>query len=50
MTVQELINRLNKVQDKSKNVILCYEYGDLESGEPIGLEDLKEYQDSVVIG
>ena len=50
MTVQELISRLNKVQDKSKNVVLCYEYGNIESGEPIDLEDITEYQDSVVIG
>jgi len=50
MTVQELINRLNNVQDKTKDVVLCYEYGNLESGEPIGLEDVTEFQDSVVIG
>ena len=50
MTVQELINRLNSVQDKTKDVVLCYEYGNLESGEPIGLEDITEFQDSVVIG
>ena len=50
MTVHELINELNKVQDKTKEVVLCYKYGDLESGEPIGLEDITEYQDSVVIG
>ena len=50
MTVQELINELNKVQDKTKDVVVCYEYGELESGEPLGLEDITEYQDSVVIG
>jgi hypothetical protein len=50
MTVQELINRLSKVEDKTKDVVLCYEYGNLESGEPIGLEDVTEFQDSVVIG
>ena len=50
MTVQELINKLNSIEDKSKEVVLCYEYGELESGEPIGLEDITEFQDSVVIG
>lgn len=50
MKANELINRLNEVQDKTKNVVLCYEYGNLESGEPIELEDVTEYQDSVVIG
>ena len=50
MTVQELINRLNMVKDKTKDVILCYEYGIIDSGEPLGLEDVTEFQDSVVIG
>ena len=50
MTVQELIDRLNKVQDKTKDAVLCYEYGIIDSGEPLVLEDVTEFQDSVVIG
>ena len=50
MTVQELIDKLNSIEDKSKDVVLCYEYGKIESGEPIGLEDITEFQGCVVIG
>ena len=49
MTVQVLIDRLSSIKDKTKEVSFCCEYGDLESGEPIGLEDVTEYQDSVII-
>ena len=50
MTVQELINKLNSIDDKSKDVVFSYEYGTIESGDPIELENVTEYQDSVVIG
>lgn len=50
MSVQELINKLNSIEDKSKEVVLCYSYGVTESCEPLGLEDITEAMDCVIIG
>ena len=55
MTVQELINRLQQVEDKSKEVVLCTAWVDSE-GDYIGTDcceiedsDIKELSDSFVI-
>ena len=50
MTVQELINKLNSISDKTKDMVFCYEYGELESGEPISVESITEAMDCVIIG
>ncbi len=50
MTVQELINELNKVQDKSKEVSFSYEILTNELGEPQDVAYVTEAMDCVVIG
>ena len=50
MTVNELINRLNKVQDKTKDVVFPYEFGTNEIGEPLDVTHLFEVMDCVIIG
>ena len=50
MSVQELLNRLNKVQDKSKEVSFSYDFGTNEMGEPFVVTDITEAMDCVIIG
>ena len=50
MTVQELINELNKVQDKTKDVSFSYDFGTNEMGEPFTVTGVTEAMDCVVIG
>lgn len=50
MTAQELINRLNKVQDKTKEVSFSYDFGTNEMGEPLVVTDVTEAMDCVIIG
>lgn len=50
MTVNELINILNKVQDKTKYVVFPYEFGTNEMGEPLDVTRLFEVMDCVIIG
>ena len=38
MTVQELINRLNMVQDKTKDVSFSYDFGTNEMGDLLMLQ------------
>ena len=50
MTVQELINKLNKVQDKSKEVSFSYDFGRTnEMGEPFDVTNVTETMDCVII-
>ena len=37
MTVQELINKLNAVQDKSKKVSFSYDFGIIVVRDPLGV-------------
>ena len=50
MTANELINRLNTVQDKTKDVVFPYEFGTNEMGEPLDVTCLIEMMDCVIIG
>lgn len=49
MTVQELINRLNSVQDKTKDVSFPYDFGTNEMGDPLDVTDVTETMDCVII-
>ena len=49
MTVQELINELNKVQDKSKEVSFSYDFGTNEMGDPFDVTDVTEAMDCVIL-
>ena len=49
MTVQDLINKLNAIQDKTKDVSFSYDFGTNETGEPINVTDVTEAIDCVII-
>lgn len=49
MTVQELIDRLNSVEDKSKDVSFSYDFGTDEMGDPLSVTGVTEAMDCVVI-
>lgn len=49
MTVQELINALSKVEDKSLEVVFPYDYGVTENNQPLGVKKVTEFPDCVVI-
>lgn len=50
MTVQELINKLNTVQDKTKEVSFSYNFGTNETEQPLDVTDVTETMDCVIIG
>lgn len=50
MTVQELINKLNSIEDKSKEVSFSYDFGTNEMGDPLIVTDVTEAMDCVIIG
>lgn len=50
MTVQELINKLNSIEDKSKEVSFPYDFGTNEMGDPLIVTDVTEAMDCVIIG
>lgn len=49
MTVQELIDELSKVKDKTKEVNFPYSHGRQENDQPMMVNDIFEYDDCVVI-
>ena len=49
MAVQELINKLNAIQDKSKEVSFSYDFGTNEMGEPLDVTGVTEAMDCVII-
>ena len=49
MTVQELINKLNAVQDKSKKVSFSYDFGTNEMRDPFGVIAVTEATDCVIL-
>ena len=49
MTVQELINALSKVDDKSLEVVFPYDYGVNENNQPLAVKKVTEFPDCVVI-
>jgi hypothetical protein len=50
MTVQELINKLNSIDDKSKEVSFSYDFGTNEMGDPFDVTIVTEAMDCVIIG
>ena len=50
MTVEELINRLNNVKDKTKDVTFTYDFGTNEMGDPLDVTWVNEAMDCVIIG
>ena len=49
MTLQELINNLNNIEDKNLDVMFPYDYGVDESNNPLSINKITEYQDCVVL-
>lgn len=49
MTVQELINSLSMVKDKSLEVTFPYDYGVDENSQPLSVKKVTEFSDCVVI-
>lgn len=49
MTVQELIDRLLKIEDKTLKVRFPYSHGVQENGQPKIVSEVSTYNDCVVI-
>ena len=49
MTVQELINELSKVEDKTMEVNFPYFHGTQENGQPMNVNSVSVFDDCVVI-
>ncbi|MBT9635462.1 hypothetical protein [Segatella copri] len=49
MTVQELINELSKVEDKTMEVNFPYSNGTQENGNPMNVDSISVFDDCVVI-
>lgn len=49
MTVQELINELSKVEDKTMEVNFPYSYGIQENGQPLKIDEVSVYDDCVIL-
>lgn len=49
MTVQELINKLGAIKDKTKEVSFSYDFGTNEMGDPLDVSDVTEVMDCVII-
>ena len=49
MTVEELINELTKIEDKTMEVNFPYSHGTQENGQPLGVNSVSVFDDCVVI-
>ena len=49
MTVEELINELSKVADKTMEVNFPYSHGTQENGQPLKVNDISKFDDCVII-
>lgn len=49
MTVQELIDELSKVDDKTMEVYFPYSHGTQENGQPLNVDSVSVFDDCVVI-
>lgn len=49
MTVEELINELSKVEDKTMEVCFPYFHGTQENGDTLSISEVSVYNDCVVI-
>lgn len=49
MTVQELINELLKVEDKTMEVCFPYSHGTQVNGEPLSIAEVSVYDDCIIV-
>lgn len=49
MTVEELINELSKIEDKTMEVNFPYSHGTQENGQPMNIDSVSVFDDCVVI-
>ena len=49
MTVQELINKLSYIKDKTKDVSFSYDFGADENGDPLVVLDIDETMNCVIL-
>ena len=49
MTVEELINELSKIDDKTMKVNFQYSHGTQENGNPMNVDSVSVFDDCVVI-
>lgn len=49
MTVQELIDELSKVENKTREVYFQYSHGTQENGEPLSIAEVSVYNGCVII-
>ena len=49
MTVQELIDELSKVEDKTMEVNFPYSHGTQVNGEPLSIVEVSVYDDCVIV-
>ena len=49
MTVEELINKLSKVADKTMEVHFPYSHGTQENEQPLKVNDISKFDDCVII-
>ena len=49
MTVEELIDELSKIEDKTMEVYFPYSHGTLVNGNPMNVDSVSVFDDCVVI-
>ena len=49
MTVQELIDELSKIEDKTMEVNFPYSHGTQENGQPLKIDEVSVYDDCVIL-
>lgn len=49
MTVEQLIQRLLSISDKTKEICLPYSFGTLENGSPLEVNGISEMEDCIVL-
>lgn len=49
MTVEELINELSKIEDKTMEVNFPYSHGTQENGQPMNVNGVSALDDCVVV-
>lgn len=49
MTVEELINELSKIEDKTMEVNFPYSHGTQENGQPMIVDSVSIYDDCVML-
>lgn len=49
MTVQELIDELSKIEDKTMEVNFQYSHGTQKNGQPMNVDSVSVYDDCVIL-